>query len=53
MDNPLEAFQVGGVNFTPVRIPPDLSGAGCLPDEARDLVTARDKVGVRADPIMP
>jgi hypothetical protein len=53
MDDAIEALQAGRVNCTAVRIPPEFARAGCMPDQANDLVTTCDQVGGTADPIIP
>jgi hypothetical protein len=44
MNDAVEAFQIGSVNSTSVRIPPDFVWTGCLPDQASDFVATLDQV---------
>jgi hypothetical protein len=44
MDNAIETFQSGGIDFTGVGVPPDFVRAGCVPDQANDFVTTFDQV---------
>jgi hypothetical protein len=44
MDDAVEAIQAGSVYFTGIWIPPDFAGAGRVPDQADDFVTAFDQV---------